>query len=165
MYSESGKKPKVIIATVITAVMLIGATAATTFSLSTGSVLAYDRNQAKSDINECGNGVAPTNVGCQNTDSQIQGDENSVALTSQQTFPEVTCEECFTNNLTPEQIAILETVGFGSSIAEQCERIATFTPGNLASFLFSLENFLFDIGVDAESVQAVVDCLAEVFGT
>jgi hypothetical protein len=28
-------------------------------------------------------------VGCQNTDSQIQGDENGVAQTAQQTFSEV----------------------------------------------------------------------------
>jgi hypothetical protein len=32
--------------------------------------------------------VGSTNVGCQNTDSQIQGDENGVAQTAQQTFPE-----------------------------------------------------------------------------
>ncbi|MGA7368444.1 MAG: hypothetical protein WBX01_04895 [Nitrososphaeraceae archaeon] len=30
-----------------------------------------------------------TNVGCQNTDSQIQGDENGVAQTAQQTFSDV----------------------------------------------------------------------------
>jgi hypothetical protein len=29
----------------------------------------------------------PLNVGCQNTASQIQGDENAVAQTAQQTFP------------------------------------------------------------------------------
>lgn len=77
------------IATVITAIMLIGATATTISSVTTGSVLAYDRNQATSAANDCGNGQVPTNIGCQNTDSQIQGDENSVALTSQQTFPSV----------------------------------------------------------------------------
>jgi hypothetical protein len=31
----------------------------------------------------------PINIGCQNTDSRIQGDENAVAVTAQQTFPEV----------------------------------------------------------------------------
>ena len=59
---------------------------------TSGNAFAYSSNQAKSDINECGNGFVPTNIGCQNTDSQIQGDENSVALTSQQTFPSVTRE-------------------------------------------------------------------------
>ena len=71
----------------------------------------------------------PINIGCQNTDSQIQGDENAEALTVQQTFPEVklvqekpshppktsppepepepepqTCEEYFTKFLTETQI-------------------------------------------------------------
>jgi hypothetical protein len=36
----------------------------------------------------CGNGELPLNVGCQNVGSQIQGDENEVALAAQQTFPE-----------------------------------------------------------------------------
>ena len=63
--------------------------AATTEMAITGYVFAYNRNQAKSDVNACGNGQVPTNIGCQNIDSQIQGDENSVALTSQQTFPAI----------------------------------------------------------------------------
>ena len=45
-------------------------------------------NQATSQANACGNDFVPINVGCQNTDSQIQGDENAVAQTAQQTFPE-----------------------------------------------------------------------------
>ena len=36
-----------------------------------------------------GNGKLPINVGCQNTDSQIQRDENGVALTGNQAFLEV----------------------------------------------------------------------------
>lgn len=60
---------------------------------TSGNAFAYSSNQAKSDINECSNGFVPTNVGCQNIDSQIQGDENSVAITSQQTFPEIIREE------------------------------------------------------------------------
>lgn len=31
----------------------------------------------------------PVNVGCQNTDLEIQGDENAAASTAQQTFPEL----------------------------------------------------------------------------
>jgi hypothetical protein len=86
MYNEFGKKPKFTLVTVIAvaAVMLV---AATTEMAITGYAFAYNRNQATSAANDCGNGQIPTNIGCQNTDSQIQGDENSVALTSQQTFP------------------------------------------------------------------------------
>ena len=73
----------------IAAVMLVAASAEMAI---TGYVFAYNRNQATGAANDCGNGQTPTNIGCQNTDSQIQGDENSVALTSQQTFPSVTRE-------------------------------------------------------------------------
>ena len=69
------------------AVMLIGATA-----LANEDAFAkkkhYEKNQATSQANACGNGENPINVGCQNTDSQIQGDENQVALAAQQTFEE-----------------------------------------------------------------------------
>ena len=46
------------------------------------------KSQATSQANACGNDFMPMNVGCQNTDSQIQGDENVVALTGNQAFPE-----------------------------------------------------------------------------
>jgi hypothetical protein len=52
--------------------------AAATGSMATPEIAyVYALNQAKSDVNECGNGDTPTNVGCQNSDSQIQGDKNS----------------------------------------------------------------------------------------
>ena len=73
--------------TFLTAIMVI----ATMASMATaGNVFAYNRNQATGASNDCGDGQEPTNIGCQNADSQIQGDENSAALTSQQTFPSVT---------------------------------------------------------------------------
>ena len=68
------------------AVMLIGATA-----LATEEALAdkkkkggYEKSQATAQANYCGNGELPENVWCQNTASQIQGDENEVALASGQ---------------------------------------------------------------------------------
>jgi hypothetical protein len=39
--------------------------------------------------NDCGNGFLSENVGCQNTASEIQGDENGIALGANQSFPEV----------------------------------------------------------------------------
>jgi hypothetical protein len=39
-------------------------------------------------VNNCGNGFMSENVGCQNTASQIQGDDNSAAVASEQTFEE-----------------------------------------------------------------------------
>jgi Thrombospondin type 3 repeat len=64
--------------------------ATTVMSSSTGyNAFAYKKNQATSQANACGNEFIPINIGCQNTDSQIQGDENLVSLAAQQTFPEV----------------------------------------------------------------------------
>ena len=65
------------------AATLVGATALS----SSESAFASDKNQAVSQANACGNGELPLNVGCQNVNSQIQGDENGVALTADQTFP------------------------------------------------------------------------------
>ena len=75
------------------AVMLIGATALATsesaFAGGHGHKKSYEKNQAVSQVNDCGNGKYPLNVGCQNTASQIQGDENGVALSEDQSFPEI----------------------------------------------------------------------------
>jgi hypothetical protein len=88
------------------AVMLIGATA-----LATEDAFAdkkkrggYEKSQAVSQVNDCGNGGedrerpngvstmedpiegGAENVGCQNTASQIHGDDNVAALYSDQFF-------------------------------------------------------------------------------
>jgi hypothetical protein len=77
------------------AVMMIGATA-----LATEDAFAdkkrhddkkkggYEKSQAVSQVNDCGNGELPLNIGCQNTASQIQGDDNSAAVASAQEFEE-----------------------------------------------------------------------------
>jgi len=85
MYKEFGKRPKFPIAAMIVTMLL--ATISVVTIATSENIFAYEANHAKSDINECGNGSFPENVGCQNIDSQIQGDENAVALTAQQTFP------------------------------------------------------------------------------
>ena len=69
------------------AVMLAATSAMATEDVFAGKKKEY--NQATSQVNACGNDKLPINVGCQNTDSQIQGDENAVAITAQQTFPEL----------------------------------------------------------------------------
>lgn len=81
-----------IVAAAIGTVLLL-ATITTVSTATLENAFAYQKNQATSQTNACGNGEIPTNVGCQNTDSQIQGDENAVALIAQQTFPEVVEEE------------------------------------------------------------------------
>jgi hypothetical protein len=70
--------------------MLIGATAlATTDSVFADGKKKYEKNQVISQANACGNGELPLNVGCQNIDSQIQGDENVVSLAADQAFPSI----------------------------------------------------------------------------
>jgi hypothetical protein len=44
----------------------------------------YEKNQATSQTNACGNGELPLNIGCQNIASQIQGDENAVSAAARQ---------------------------------------------------------------------------------
>jgi hypothetical protein len=69
--------------------MLIGATALATTDSAFAGKKKYEKNQAISQTNACGNGELPLNVGCQNIDSQIQGDENVVALAADQVFPSI----------------------------------------------------------------------------
>jgi hypothetical protein len=44
----------------------------------------YEKNQAISQANVCGNGFLPENVFCQNHASQIQGDENAIVIAGTQ---------------------------------------------------------------------------------
>ena len=67
------------------AVMLIGATALATDDAFAGKK-KYGKSQAISQVNECGNGVMPKDIGCQNTASQIQGDKNILTTAADQTF-------------------------------------------------------------------------------
>ena len=72
------------------AVMLIGATAFATDSAFADKKKHYEKSQAISQANACGNGFLPENVFCQNIGSQVQGDENAVsAAGSQGQVPEV----------------------------------------------------------------------------
>lgn len=56
--------------------------------VGTNAVVAggYDKSQATSQANACGNGKMPLNIGCQNVASQIQGDKNAVAAAADQPF-------------------------------------------------------------------------------
>ena len=62
--------------------MLVGATAlATTDSaFADGKKKHYEKSQALSQANACGNGEMPMNVFCQNLASQIQGDGNAMNI-------------------------------------------------------------------------------------
>jgi hypothetical protein len=80
-------KSLVIVAVAAIAAMLIATAAIATEDAFAGKKKKTKYSQALSQANACGNGVLPLNVGCQNTASQIQGDENGVALAADQSFP------------------------------------------------------------------------------
>ena len=74
----------------IAIVAVIAATLVGTTVITADSAFAtkYDKNQALSQANACGNGELPLNIGCQNIGSQVQGDENAVSLAADQVFPD-----------------------------------------------------------------------------
>ena len=77
----------------IAIVAVLAATLVGTTAFATNSAFAYEKNQAISQSNACGNGELALNVGCQNINSQIQGDENAVSLAADQVFSEIEEEE------------------------------------------------------------------------
>ena len=68
----------------VMAVMLIGATALATDNAFADGKKKYGKNQAISQANACGNGKLPMYVFCQNIGSQVQGEDNGVALSGAQ---------------------------------------------------------------------------------
>ena len=61
-------------------VMLIGATSLSTTDSALAGKKKYEKSQAASQANACGNGKMPLDVFCQNLLSQIQGDGNAVNI-------------------------------------------------------------------------------------
>ena len=57
---------------------------------------SYEKSQVISQTNECGNYWFPLNVLCSNVSSQVQGDENSVAVATEQAEGKTGSSENFT---------------------------------------------------------------------
>ena len=66
------------------AVMLVGVTALATDNAFADGKKKYGKNQAIGQTNACGNDKLPMYVFCQNTGSQVQGEDNAVALSGAQ---------------------------------------------------------------------------------
>jgi hypothetical protein len=75
-------KSLAVVAIAAVAAMLVASLVGTNVVFAGG----YEKSQAASQANACGNGKMPMNVGCQNIASQIQGDKNAVAAAADQTF-------------------------------------------------------------------------------
>jgi hypothetical protein len=171
MVIDKTKQPRFAIAVIAVAALML--VAATTEMAITGYVFAYSRNQATSSANDCGNGEIPTNIGCQNTDSQIQGDENSVAMTSRQTFPPVpTCEECFdvlsTEQLNAFLILMAQTFpefGPDATLEEICDALEALPPANQQIALRQLTQVMQGTGIiDPATITEIIECLEELLG-
>jgi hypothetical protein len=79
---------KYFVVAAVMAAMLVGATSLASADSAFAGKKSSEKNQATSQANACGNGELPLNVGCQNVGSQVQGDENAVAIGAAQEFPE-----------------------------------------------------------------------------
>lgn len=71
---------KHLVIVVAVTVMLVGATTLSTTDNAFAGKKKYEKSQAASQVNECGNGELPFNVFCQNLLSQIQGDGNAANI-------------------------------------------------------------------------------------
>lgn len=69
----------------VVAAALVGTTAITADS----AFATKSKDQATAQTNSCGNGELPLNVGCQTVGSQVQGEENEVAIAADQSFPTI----------------------------------------------------------------------------
>jgi hypothetical protein len=159
---------------VAVAAMLLATTAISMSTTQNVFAGGYKKNQATSQANACGNDLLPTNIGCQNTGSQIQGDENSVALAAQQTFPEAVtpippvppvdeCEECFaaavTAGLNVEQFLRNLNVEGITSIELVCEALLA---GELN--LGQVVSAATQAGLSGTNLAAFVQCIQDILG-
>jgi hypothetical protein len=68
----------------LVALAVTTAISASAFMANNPSARGYEKNQAMSVANDCGNGDLAFNVLCNNMEGEIQGDENVVGTTSAQ---------------------------------------------------------------------------------
>jgi len=64
--------------TVVAGVMLV--IAGSLANVNDASATKYESSQASAGSNDCGNGVLPLNIFCQNLASQIDGDGNAINI-------------------------------------------------------------------------------------
>lgn len=74
------KNVKYLIVVASMTAMLVGATALSTTESAFAGKKKYEKSQAITQANACGNGVLPLNVFCQNLVSEIQGDGNAANI-------------------------------------------------------------------------------------
>jgi hypothetical protein len=95
--------------------LMLGIIVAAVSIATVGSAVAIDKayageysNHASSGANSCGNDVLPTTIRCSNTDSAVLGDENAVALRSNQGPPIAMVPEMITDGFLKIKEAIIK---------------------------------------------------------
>jgi hypothetical protein len=83
----------VFLVTLAALISLVGASIVGTHIVYASS---YEKSQMISQNNDCGNYWFPLNVLCSKVGSQVQGDENSVAIATRQAEGKVESSENFT---------------------------------------------------------------------
>ena len=99
-------------------------TSAIGLTLMYQDVYGYSRSQSSGQTNDCGNGILAFSILCQNCDSQIQGDENSLGMLCEQSAPSVPESEPETAELT---VVKLVTCDFIDLPLELCPSPDEFT--------------------------------------
>jgi hypothetical protein len=75
-----------VVVAAMTAMLVAATVLATDSAFADKKRKSYEKSQAVSQTNDCGNGDTPIDVFCQNLASQIQGDNNAPALDADQGF-------------------------------------------------------------------------------
>ena len=83
-YKSLIQNRKLLIVAAAAAILATVTLSANAFIEDNTAAKKYEKNQAASGANACGNEELPLNVLCNNMASEIQGDENAVGLSSAQ---------------------------------------------------------------------------------
>ena len=83
-YKSLIQNRKLLIVAAAAAILATMTLSANAFIEDNTAAKKYEKNQAASGANACGNEELPLNVLCNNMASEIQGDENAVGLSSAQ---------------------------------------------------------------------------------
>jgi len=120
----------------ITAIIFIAAmtsllvTSAVNLTLIYQDAYAYSGSQSSGQANDCGNGILAFSILCQNCDSQIQGDENSLGILCEQSAPSVPESEPETAELTVVKLVSCDFVDLPLDLCPSPDEFTMNVEGN-----------------------------------
>src|SRR5919106_1712151 len=184
MMTRKGNNNK---STTVIAIIFIGtmtsllATSAIGLTLVYQEVYAYSRSQSSGQTNDCGNGILAFSVLCQNCDSQIQGDENSLGMLCEQSTPSDSGSEPKTAELTVIKLVTCDFIDlpldlcplpdeFTMNVAGNNPSPSSF-PGSSQGTVVTLEPGQYDVteeapptppGVEFDGGTFSVDCTGDI---